>query len=53
MQNVATQSRFRLAREYDIDVSTLKGNGPRSRIVRGDVERAKEDQKAATPSPFR
>ncbi len=41
----------RLARELNVDVSTLKGSGPRGRIIRRDVEAALRDGGVAVQRP--
>ena len=41
----------RLARELDVDLSSLKGSGPGGRIVKADVEAAQSAPPAAQPAP--
>ncbi len=41
----------RLARELNVDVSTLRGSGPRGRIIRRDVEAALRDGGVAVQRP--
>ena len=43
----------RIAQQRGVDLSNLRGSGPRGRIVRADVEGAKPGQKAATVSVAR
>jgi len=40
----------KLAEEYGIDLTTIKGTGPDGRIVKGDVLRAVEERRAAVPA---
>jgi pyruvate dehydrogenase E2 component (dihydrolipoamide acetyltransferase) len=53
----ATPLAKKLAREYNIDLTTVIGTGPSSRIVREDVEKARDlarekpDAEPAAPSP--
>jgi len=39
-RHFASPSARRLARQMDIDISTLRGSGPRGRVVRVDIENA-------------
>jgi pyruvate dehydrogenase E2 component (dihydrolipoamide acetyltransferase) len=42
----------RLAKEYGLDITRIKGSGPRGRIVRADIEAAaKEGTGTAAPAP--
>ncbi len=41
----------RIAEDRDIDLSTLKGSGPRGRIVKADVENSKASTPSAQTSP--
>ena len=46
----------RLAREYGLDITQIKGSGPKGRVVRADVEaaakqREQEEAPAAAPQP--
>ena len=49
----ATPLAKKVAREYNIDLSTVAGTGTGGRIIREDVEKAKElaDQQPAAPAP--
>lgn len=40
----------KLAQEYGIDLSTVKGSGPEGRIVKRDIEAVLAQQKAAAPA---
>ncbi|WP_159942625.1 dihydrolipoamide acetyltransferase family protein [Nocardiopsis sp. FR6] len=39
----------RLAREYGLDITRIKGSGPKGRIVRADIEAAREGAARETP----
>jgi len=41
----------KLAAQYGVDLSTLKGSGPGGRIVRDDVEKAREEKPVEEPAP--
>ncbi|MEY9214513.1 2-oxo acid dehydrogenase subunit E2 [Thermobifida halotolerans] len=44
----------RLAREYGLDITRIKGSGPKGRVVRADVEaaaRQQQEQAPAAPAP--
>ncbi|MFI0443816.1 dihydrolipoamide acetyltransferase family protein [Actinomadura sp. 6N118] len=41
----------RLARDHDLDLTTITGTGPGGRIVRADIEAAIRDVPAAAPAP--
>ena len=41
----------RLAKEYGLDITKIKGSGPKGRIVRADIEAAAKDGSAAHDAP--
>ncbi|MDE3723484.1 dihydrolipoamide acetyltransferase family protein [Nocardiopsis sp. N85] len=41
----------RLAKEYGLDITKIKGSGPRGRIVRADIEAAAKEGTAEAPAP--
>lgn len=41
----------RLAKEYGLDITRIKGSGPKGRIVRADIEAAAKDGSAAQDAP--
>ena len=41
----------RLAKEYGLDITKIKGSGPKGRIVRADIEAAAKDGSAAESAP--
>ncbi|WP_017588001.1 dihydrolipoamide acetyltransferase family protein [Nocardiopsis ganjiahuensis] len=41
----------RLAKEYGLDITKIKGSGPKGRIVRADIEAAAKDGSAAQDAP--
>jgi pyruvate dehydrogenase E2 component (dihydrolipoamide acetyltransferase) len=47
---LATPAVRKLARESNVDLSRLKGSGPRGRITRGDVEAAVKEKEEAPPA---
>ncbi|WP_028647862.1 dihydrolipoamide acetyltransferase family protein [Nocardiopsis sp. CNT312] len=41
----------RLAKEYGLDITKIRGSGPKGRIVRADIEAARESGDAQAPAP--